>query len=55
MRVSFRALAPGKPLTTPLHAAPLLSLAETFRDKRILLAMLGWTVLNILLAWGGAA
>jgi membrane associated rhomboid family serine protease len=54
MRFFFRALVPGQPLTTPLHEAPLLSLAETFLDKRILLAMLGWTVLNILLGWGAA-
>jgi membrane associated rhomboid family serine protease len=31
-----------------------LSLVETLRDKRILAAMLGWTVLNIVLAWGAA-
>jgi len=54
MRFFFRALAPGQTLAAPLHEAPLLSLAETFRDKRILLAILGWTVLNILLAWGAA-
>lgn len=54
MRFFFHALTPGRPLTAPLHEAPLLSLAETLRDKRVLSAMLGWTVLNIVLAWGAA-
>jgi membrane associated rhomboid family serine protease len=54
MRFFFRALAPGRRLALPLHAAPLLSLADTFRDRRIILAMLGWTILNIVLAWGAA-
>jgi membrane associated rhomboid family serine protease len=38
----------------PLHAAPLLSLAATVRNKRIVLAILGWTILNVVLAWGAA-
>ena len=31
---------------------PLMSLGATLRDRRILLAVGGWTVLNIVLAWG---
>jgi membrane associated rhomboid family serine protease len=31
-----------------------MSLAETMHDKRIVLAIVGWTILNILLAWGAA-
>lgn len=31
---------------------PLASLAETLRDRRAQLAIVGWTILNILLAWG---
>jgi membrane associated rhomboid family serine protease len=30
--------------------APLLSVSETLRDRRILAVMIGWTVLNVLLA-----
>jgi membrane associated rhomboid family serine protease len=30
--------------------APLLSLSETLRDRRILAVIVGWTVLNVLLA-----
>lgn len=54
MRFFFRGLTPGRRLAMPLHAAPLLSLGESFRDRRIVLAALGWTILNILLAWGAA-
>ena len=51
-RFLFRGLADGGPfgLTTPL-----MPLADTLRDRRILMAVAGWTVLNVLLAvWGGA-
>jgi membrane associated rhomboid family serine protease len=54
MRFFFRALKPGGRLILPLHAAPLLSLPATFRDRRIVLTMIGWTILNIVLAWGAA-
>ena len=56
MRFFFARLGSGQILVEgkPLHAAPLLSLAETVRDKRILLAVGGWTILNVLLAWGAA-
>jgi membrane associated rhomboid family serine protease len=33
---------------------PLLSLQATLADRRILLAAAGWTVLNVLLAWGAS-
>jgi membrane associated rhomboid family serine protease len=35
-------------------AAPLLSLADTLRNRRIMTAVAGWTLLNILVAWGAA-
>ena len=31
-----------------------MPLAETLRDRRILMAVAGWTLLNVLLAWGAA-
>ena len=31
-----------------------MTLAETLRDRRILMAIAGWTVLNVVLAWGAA-
>ena len=33
---------------------PLMPLAATFRDRRVLLTVIGWTVLNSVLAWGAA-
>jgi membrane associated rhomboid family serine protease len=32
---------------------PLTSLADTLRDRRIVMAVVAWTLLNMLLAWGG--
>ena len=55
MRFFFSGVAPGGRLSLPLHAAPLLSLAATFRDRRVVLAMLGWTILNIVFGRWGAA
>ena len=59
--------APGTtPGTTPgtnrsMHSginlgmsAPLMSLSETLRDRRILAVIVGWTVLNVLLAEGAS-
>ena len=56
MRFFFRGLGPGSAprMGMPIDAAPLMSLAETVHDKRIVLAIVGWTILNILLAWGAA-
>jgi membrane associated rhomboid family serine protease len=34
--------------------SPLMPLLATLRDQRILMAVGGWTVLNIVLAWGAA-
>lgn len=31
-----------------------MPLRETLQDRRMLLAIAGWTVLNVLLAWGAA-
>ncbi len=33
---------------------PLLSLRDTLRERRILAAIAGWTLLNVLFAWGAA-
>jgi membrane associated rhomboid family serine protease len=33
---------------------PLMRLGEALRDRRILLAVVGWTVLNIVMAWGAS-
>jgi membrane associated rhomboid family serine protease len=54
MRFLFRGLGAsgGYSPDRPMHTLPLLSLSETFRDRRMLLAMAGWTVLNVILAWG---
>ena len=35
-------------------STPLMPLAETLQDRRILMAVAGWTLLNVLLAWGAA-
>jgi membrane associated rhomboid family serine protease len=35
-------------------SAPLMSLSETLRDRRILAVIVGWTVLNVLLAEGAS-
>ena len=54
-RFLFRSMADGGPMGLPAtHTAPLMPLAETLRDRRILMAVAGWTVLNVLLAWGAA-
>ena len=36
------------------RSTPLMPLAETLSDRRILMAVAGWTVLNVLLAWGAS-
>lgn len=33
---------------------PLLSLSDTLREPRILAAIVGWTLLNVIFAWGAA-
>jgi membrane associated rhomboid family serine protease len=37
------------------RTTPLMTIAETLGNRRILLAVAGWTVLNVLLAWGASA
>ena len=37
------------------HRAPLMSLADTLRDRRIMMAVAGWVILNALVGWGAAA
>jgi membrane associated rhomboid family serine protease len=37
------------------HWAPLMSLADTLRDRRIMMAVAGWVVVNALVGWGAAA
>jgi membrane associated rhomboid family serine protease len=54
-RFLFRSLDGGPLGLANAPATPLMTLAETLRDRRILLAIIGWTVLNILLAWGAGA
>lgn len=55
-RFMFGTDARGVPrLAGGAHRAPLMSLADTLRDRRIMTAVAGWTVLNVLVAWGAAA
>lgn len=55
-RFLFRALAAGdtESLAGETRHPPLMSLGATLRDRRILLAIAGWTVLNIVMAWGAS-
>lgn len=55
-RFLFQALRTGdtESLAGETRRPPLMSLAATLRDRRILLAVAGWTVLNIVLAWGSS-
>jgi membrane associated rhomboid family serine protease len=55
-RFMFRGMEEGGPLGLALAArsTPLMRLGETLRDRRILLVVAGWTILNVLLAWGAS-
>ena len=55
-RFLFQALRTGdtEGLAGEVRRPPLMSLSATLRDRRILLAVAGWTVLNTVLAWGAA-
>jgi len=54
-RFLFRSIAEGGPLgLANSRSTPLMPLAETLSDRRILMAVAGWTVLNVLLAWGAS-
>jgi membrane associated rhomboid family serine protease len=54
-RFLFIGMADGGPMRlTRASSTPLMSLADTLQDRRILMAIAGWTVLNFVLAWGAA-
>jgi membrane associated rhomboid family serine protease len=54
-RFLFRSIADGGPLgLANSRTTPLTPLAETLSDRRILMAVSGWTLLNVLLAWGAS-
>jgi membrane associated rhomboid family serine protease len=54
-RFLFRGMQEGGPIGLA-HASTtrLMPLGETLRDRRIMMAVAGWTVLNVVLAWGAA-
>jgi membrane associated rhomboid family serine protease len=37
------------------HRPRLMSLREALRDRRVFLAVAGWTLLNVVMAWGAAS
>ena len=54
-RFLFRSIEDGGSLgLAGARTTPLMPLAETLTDRRILMAVAGWTLLNVLLAWGAA-
>lgn len=54
-RFLFRSLAePPGSFASAVRHAPLMSLHETLRDRRVLTAVAVWTALNMVLAWGAA-
>jgi membrane associated rhomboid family serine protease len=55
-RFLFQALSDGDidGLAGRKRQPPLLTLGATLRDRRIVLAVAGWTLLNILMAWGAS-
>jgi membrane associated rhomboid family serine protease len=53
-RFLFRSMEGGPLGMARVSLTPLMSLSETLRDRRILTAIVGWTVLNVVLAWGAA-
>ncbi|HJU32200.1 MAG TPA: rhomboid family intramembrane serine protease [Hyphomicrobiaceae bacterium] len=54
-RFLFKGMDEGGPRALAnASAIPLMTLAQTLRDRRILAAIAGWTVLNFALAWGAA-
>jgi membrane associated rhomboid family serine protease len=54
-RFLFRSMEEGGALgLAASRTTPLMTIAETLGDRRILTAVAGWTLLNILLAWGAA-
>ena len=54
-RFLFRSIEEGGALAlSGARSTPLMPLAETLQDRRILMAIAGWTLINVLLAWGAA-
>jgi membrane associated rhomboid family serine protease len=53
-RFVFRSMAEGPPGMADTSRTPLMSLAATLQDRRIMMVIVGWTVLNVLLAQGVA-
>ncbi len=53
-RFVFRSMAEGRHGLANTSRTPLMSLAGTLQDRRILMVIVGWTVLNVLLAQGAA-
>lgn len=54
-RFLFRSMENGGALgLADSRFTPLMTLRETLSDRRIQMAVAGWTVLNIVLAWGAA-
>jgi membrane associated rhomboid family serine protease len=54
-RFLFRSMEEGGPLgLARAGSAPLMPLSTTLTDRRVLIAVAGWTLLNVLLAWGAA-
>jgi membrane associated rhomboid family serine protease len=55
-RFMFQALREGDAdgLAGRARQPPLMSLREALTDRRVLLAVAGWTVLNIVFAWGAS-
>ena len=53
-RFLFASMAGGPAGMARVSSIPLMPLAETLQDRRILMAVAGWTVLNVVLALGAA-
>ena len=53
-RFLFRSMEGGPMGMARVSTTPLMRLGETLQDRRILIAIAGWTVLNVVLAWGAA-
>ena len=54
-RFMFRSMENGGALgLAASRNTRLMTVAETLGDRRILMAVAGWTLLNVLLAWGAA-
>lgn len=54
-RFLFRGMETGGTIAlSDSRSIPLMTLRETLSDRRILMAVAGWTILNVVLAWGAA-